>query len=69
MTDKAVLDETAWFVLEGQRVVELLDTDPSSGLTSAEASTRLADVGPNQLHSEPPPSKLQIAKQRSAWKT
>ena len=62
MPDIAALDETTWFTLDGPQVTELLETDASSGLTADEASSRLAEVGPNQLQSEPPPSKLQIAR-------
>jgi len=62
MPDIAALDETTWFTLDGPQVTELLETDASSGLTADEASSRLAEIGPNQLQSEPPPSKLQIAR-------
>jgi Ca2+-transporting ATPase len=62
MPDIAALDETAWFTLDGPQATELLETDASSGLTADEASSRLAEIGPNQLQSEPPPSKLQIAR-------
>jgi magnesium-transporting ATPase (P-type) len=34
-------------------VAERLETDPATGLTSAEAAARLARVGPNRLESEP----------------
>ncbi len=61
MQSTAVLDEMAWFAIEGQQATELLETDSSSGLTATEASARLTEIGPNALQSEPPPSKLEIA--------
>ena len=38
-----------------------LGSDPSMGLTSAEASSRLAAYGPNQISGEKPPSILVVA--------
>ncbi len=38
----------------GAAVAAALGTDPSAGLSSAEASARLAVVGPNRLDPEPP---------------
>ncbi len=62
MPDLAVLDETTWFALEGQQAADLLEADPAAGLTTKEASVRLQAFGPNELTAEPPPSKLEIAK-------
>jgi Ca2+-transporting ATPase len=42
-------------------VAEALHTDPSSGLTEAEAADRLAADGPNELTGEAPPSVWAIA--------
>jgi len=41
-----------WHMLSAGDVVEALVTDPDTGLSSGEASRRLADVGPNQLEEE-----------------
>ncbi len=38
-----------------------LETDSTVGLTQEEAARRLAEHGPNQLSSEPPPSTLAVA--------
>ena len=62
MPDLAVLDETTWFALEGEQATDLLEADPTTGLTTKEASSRLQAFGPNELTAEPPPSKLEIAK-------
>ncbi|MGH2701712.1 MAG: cation-translocating P-type ATPase [Actinomycetota bacterium] len=43
----------AWLA-DGAAVATSLGTDPSSGLTGAEASARLARVGPNRLDPKPP---------------
>ena len=37
-------------------VAVAVDVDPDTGLPSAEAAVRLERYGPNELHSEPPPS-------------
>ena len=37
-------------------VVVALDSNADTGLTSAEAASRLASHGPNEIKSEPPPS-------------
>src|SRR6478735_4317057 len=42
-------------------VVVTLGTDPSSGLTRAEAAARLARDGPNRIAGEKPPSILVVA--------
>ena len=45
-------------------VVVALDSNADTGLTSAEAASRLASHGPNEIKSEPPPSIVQIALQQ-----
>ncbi len=42
-------------------MVDSLDSDTERGMGSGEATRRLAEVGPNQLVSEPPPSTWAIA--------
>src|SRR6478609_840375 len=41
-------------------VAATLETDPSGGLTGAEAASRLARFGPNKIPGEKPPSILQV---------
>src|SRR6478735_1309721 len=42
-------------------VAAALETDPSTGLTSAEAASRLARYGPNKITGEKPPSVFKVA--------
>lgn len=53
--------QTPWFTLEPDAVVAALGSDAQSGLTSAEAATRLAAHGPNAIAAEPAPSVWQLA--------
>ena len=46
-----------WHSGTAARLMELLDSSPT-GLTEAEASRRLAQLGPNELTASPPPSLL-----------
>jgi P-type Ca2+ transporter type 2C len=52
MARTEVLDDPS--MVEVQAVAEALDTDLHAGLTSAEASRRLAEDGPNELRAAPP---------------
>ena len=52
MARTEVLDDPS--VLEVKAVADALDTDLEAGLSSAEASRRLADDGPNELRAAPP---------------
>jgi Ca2+-transporting ATPase len=49
------------YVRDATAVAADLGSDPSSGLTSAEAAQRLARYGPNQITGEKPPSILVVA--------
>ena len=42
-------------------VVSELGSDPSNGLTTAEAASRLTRYGPNQITAEKPPSVWAVA--------
>jgi Ca2+-transporting ATPase len=42
-------DDTHWYRLSAAEVAQRLNVDPAAGITSAEAATRLATSGPNQL--------------------
>jgi Ca2+-transporting ATPase len=50
-----------WFSESPESVLSQMGTSLETGLSSAEASSRLAAVGPNVIVSEPPPSTLQLA--------
>ena len=49
------------YARDAAEVATDLGSDPSMGLTSAEASSRLAAYGPNQISGEKPPSILVVA--------
>ncbi len=51
---------TAWSTLDTDDVVRRLDSDVVDGLSQDAARERLARYGPNELESEPPPSKLAV---------
>ena len=53
--------DRAWYAVNVEDAARLLQTDPSTGLSSAEAERRLRDYGPNSIPKEPPPSGWAIA--------
>ena len=53
--------EVAPYQLEVAEVAASLSSDPSVGLSSVEAATRLKTVGPNQITAEKPPSLIAVA--------
>jgi len=53
--------DRAWYAVNVGDAAKLLQTDPSSGLTSPEAARRLKEYGPNSIPKEPPPSRWSIA--------
>ncbi len=59
-TDRSV---TAPYARESSDVVAAVGSDATSGLTVAEAATRLSTYGPNQITGEKPPSMWAIALQ------
>jgi len=61
MSDNEETQPRRWFALDAGAAVEQLGSDAAQGLTSDEAARRRAEYGPNELQSEPPPSRLQIA--------
>jgi P-type Ca2+ transporter type 2C len=61
LTSPARPSEGRFYDQDARAVVAALGTDDSSGLSSAEASARLASHGPNQITSEAPPSTWQVA--------
>lgn len=61
MTATTISDPTPWHALEADDAVDRLESDKTEGLTADEVQKRLREHGHNQLRSEPPPSKLEIA--------
>ena len=52
--------EAQWYALGAENVLEKLQTQPLSGLSSAEAARRLEQYGPNQLAEGPRRTFLQM---------
>lgn len=50
-----------WFTVDTGDAVREFGSDANSGLSAAEAASRLAQHGPNLIASEPAPSAWQIA--------
>jgi Ca2+-transporting ATPase len=65
-SDPSAVDEARRFddshLLETSEVLTALDVDAREGLAAAEAASRLARYGPNQLVAEPPPSLMAVAR-------
>jgi P-type Ca2+ transporter type 2C len=59
-TDNAATHQE-WFSQEPAAVLAALGSDAQQGLTSAEASARLAQYGPNEIAGEKPPSMWAVA--------
>ena len=51
----------SWFNKPAEDVIGRLDTNADAGLSSAEATTRLAKLGPNVIAAEPQPSVVAVA--------
>lgn len=51
--------QSPW-TMEVPAVLSALASDPDRGLSQQEADRRLADIGPNELRSDPPPSAWKI---------
>ena len=60
MTTNTMTDPK-WHALAGDEVTSRMGTDPQRGLTSDQAGRRLAEHGPNELVTEPPPSRWVVA--------
>ena len=54
--------DTAWWSLTPEEAATQLTVDADEGLSDAEVQRRLAQYGPNELATEPPPSTFTIAK-------
>jgi Ca2+-transporting ATPase len=60
-SDQAV-GSVAWHSLPAEQVAAHFEVDPQSGLDVAEVDRRLAQYGPNELPTEPPPSVWVVAR-------
>jgi P-type Ca2+ transporter type 2C len=61
-TAKPPGENVPWYARPAQDVTAQLGVDTDSGLTAEEAEQRLAQYGPNELATEPPPSIWTVAR-------
>lgn len=61
LPDDESREDTRWYELAVDVVVNDLESNRDQGLTDDDAARRLIEVGPNQLQSEPPPSRIEVA--------
>ena len=54
--------EVAWYALSAEDAPARVGADPDQGLETGEAARRLAEHGPNELPTEPPPSRWVVAR-------
>src|ERR1700751_6456044 len=57
-------DRLAWYALPAPDVTPQLGVDEATGRTVAEVDRRLAEYGPNELPTEPPPSIWVVAREQ-----
>ena len=55
-------ENLAWYALSAQAAAGQMGVDPDQGLDAAEVERRLAQYGPNELPTEPPPSMWVVAR-------
>ena len=58
----AVAEAVSWYTLSADEATRRLDVGPERGLDAEEVTRRLNEYGPNQLPTEPPPSRWEVAK-------
>ena len=51
-----------WYALSAEETAQRLDVDVGQGLDGGEIERRLAEYGPNELPTEPPPGKWAVAR-------
>ena len=55
-TTKHPIEGVLWYALPAEDAADRIGVDPDQGLSVDEAGRRLAEYGPNELPTEPPPS-------------
>src|SRR6266566_2738847 len=55
-TTKPPIEDVAWYALSVEDAAGHMRVDPDQGLDAGEVERRLAEYGPNELPTEPPPS-------------
>jgi Ca2+-transporting ATPase len=61
-TTKPPPGQVAWYTLSAQDAADRLGVDPDQGLSADQAARLLAEYGPNELPTEPPPSVWVVAR-------
>ena len=61
-TTKHPAEGVLWYALSAGDAAERIGVDPDQGLDVGEAGRRLAEYGPNELPTEPPPSVWTVAR-------
>src|SRR6516162_4583492 len=61
-TTKPPAEPVAWYTLSAHDAADRLGVDPAQGLGSEQAARLLAEYGPNELPTEPPPSVWVVAR-------
>ena len=61
-TTKQPAEHAAWYALSAQEAARAMSVDPDQGLGAGEVQHRLAEYGPNELPTEPPPSMWVVAR-------
>src|SRR5215469_8475393 len=61
-TTKPPPEQAAWYTLSAQDAAGRLGVDPDQGLGADQAARLLAEYGPNELPTEPPPSVWVVAR-------
>jgi Ca2+-transporting ATPase len=65
-TDQPTEPRTRWYSLSPSEALTNLDVEQEQGLAQAEVERRLAEYGPNEVASEPPPTLWSMAKAQIA---
>jgi Ca2+-transporting ATPase len=65
-TTKPPPEQAAWYTLSAQDAADRLGVDPDRGLSADQADRLLAQYGPNELPTEPPPSVWAVARAQLA---
>ena len=61
-TTKQPAEHAAWYALSAEEAARAMNVDPDQGLGAGEVQHRLAEYGPNELPTEPPPSMWVVAR-------
>src|SRR6516225_6310421 len=61
-TTKPPPEQVAWYTLSAHDASDRLGVDPDQGLSADQAARLLAEYGPNELPTEPPPSVWVVAR-------